>query len=112
MTSKDQKGNTLLAFAVGALMGAGITVLLAPQSGKKTRRDLRRMGQKAMNKTEALRLELSRSIDNMADEVWDGLQNEIDRGRDWSEKKVSEFQRAIEAGKDFIRGEINKVKGS
>jgi gas vesicle protein len=111
MTSKDQNGHTMLAFTVGALIGAGITVLLAPQSGRKTRRNLRRMGQKAMNKTEALRLELSRSIDNMADEVWDGLQNEIDRGRDWTEKKVSEVQQAIEAGKDFIRGEIDKVKG-
>jgi len=112
MTSKDQKGNTLLAFTVGALMGAGITLLLAPQSGKKTRRDLRRMGQKALNKTEALRLELSQSIDNMADEIWDGLQNEIDRGRDWTEKKVGEVHRAIEAGKDFIRAEINKAKKS
>ena len=112
MTSKDQKGNTLLALTVGAILGAGITIFLAPQSGKKTRRDVRHMGKKALNKTQALRLELSRSVDNMADDVWEGLQDEIDRGRNWTEKKLTEVQRAIDSGKDFIRGEIDKVRQS
>ena len=112
MTASDQKENTIVAFAAGALLGAGVALLLAPQSGKKTRRDVRRLGKKALNKTQALRLELSRSIDSMADDVWERVREEMDRGRDWTESTVAEVQRALEAGRDFIRAEIDKVKRS
>jgi gas vesicle protein len=109
MTSRSESTNTIAALAVGVFIGAGIALFLAPKSGKGMRRDARRLGKKALNKTQALRLELSRSIDNIADTVWERLQEDMDRGRDWTENTLSEVQRALEAGKDFIRGEIDKV---
>lgn len=112
MTPKDQKGNNIVAFTVGAFIGAGIALFLAPQSGKKTRRDVGRLGKKALNKSQALRLELSRSIDNMADGVWERLQEELERGRDWTQDTIADVQRALEAGKDFIGREIDKVRRS
>ncbi len=109
MTSKGDKGTALIVFAVGTLLGAGIALLLAPQSGKKTRRDIRRMGKRALNKAEELRSELSHSVDNLADAVWERLQEDVERGRDWTEQTLSEVKRALDSGKDFIRGELSKV---
>jgi gas vesicle protein len=112
MAPKKGNGNTVVAFAVGTFVGAGIALLLAPQSGEKTRRDVRRIGKKAMNITQELRSELSRAIDNMADSVWDTLQEDFERGRGWTENTLSEVQRALDGGRDFIRGEIDKIRGS
>lgn len=111
MAPKNEKANTLLAFTVGSVLGAGIALLLAPQSGEQTRRDVRRMGKKALDKTQALRTELSDSIDTMADEVWERVREEIDRGREWTDNNIRDLQRALDSGRDFIRGEIDKIRG-
>ena len=111
MTPRGGKGKSIVAFAAGAFLGAGITLLLAPKSGERMRRDIRRVGQKALNRTQALRLELSRSLDNMADDVWEELQAKLDSGRNWTDSTISEIQNALSVGKDFIRNEIDKVRG-
>ena len=41
-----------LTFLVGAVVGGGIALLLAPQSGERTRRQLRRMAEDAKEKIE------------------------------------------------------------
>jgi len=45
----DQRTDTLLAFLLGAAVGAGVALLLAPQSGEETRKKLgdqaRRVGE-------------------------------------------------------------------
>ena len=56
--------NTVIAFVAGTLLGAGVALLFAPQSGRKTRRDIRQFAEKAGNKAEAAQLELQHSIEN------------------------------------------------
>jgi gas vesicle protein len=109
MTSRDGKQDAIIAFTAGALIGAGIALFLTPKTGKQMRGDVRRLGKKALNKTQALRSELHRSINTLANEVWEKLQEDIDHGREWTEETLSEVLRALDAGKDFIRGEIEKV---
>jgi gas vesicle protein len=112
MTPRGGNRNTVVVFAVGAIIGAGIALLLAPESGEEVRRDVRRLGKKALNKTQALRAELNRSIDKIADAVWDRLQEDFERGREWTENTLSGVQRALESGKEFIRDEIDKIRPS
>ncbi|MBN2319009.1 MAG: YtxH domain-containing protein [Acidobacteria bacterium] len=111
MASKNGNKNTLLALAVGAIAGAGIALLLAPQSGEKTRRDVRRLGKKALDKTQSLQAELCSSIDNMADEVWEKVREDLDQGRKWTEKSFAELQRVLNSGRDYIRDGIDKIRG-
>ena len=73
--------------------------------------DIGRLGGKALDKTQAVRKELCDSIDTMADEVWDKVQGEFDRGREWTEQSIQDLERALEAGKKFIHGEIDKIRG-
>jgi gas vesicle protein len=68
MTDKDVNRNTA-ALIAGALLGAGVALLFAPQSGRKTRRDIRQFAEKARNKAEAAQLELRHSIDNIIGDV-------------------------------------------
>jgi gas vesicle protein len=109
MAGNSDKRDVAAAFIIGGLFGAGIALLLAPQSGARTRRDIRRVGEKAANMTQAARTEIGRSIDNLTDGVLDKLQEEFDRGREWTEDAVAQLQKAINSGKEFIRGEIDKI---
>ncbi|MBN2241671.1 MAG: YtxH domain-containing protein [Acidobacteria bacterium] len=111
MASKSGNKNTLLALATGAVAGAAIALLLAPQSGEETRQDIRRAGKKALDKTDSLRAELCRSIDGMADEVWEKIQKDLDQGRKWTEKSLSELQKVLNSGRDSIRDGIDKIRG-
>lgn len=40
MLDRDDSGTILISFLVGGIVGAGLALLLAPQSGKKTRRQI------------------------------------------------------------------------
>lgn len=111
MASKNGNKNTLLALAIGAFAGAGIALLFAPQSGEKTRQDVRRLGKKALDKTQSLRVKLCSSIDNMAEEIWEKVQEDLDQGRKWTEKSFAELQRVLNSGRDYVRDGIDKIRG-
>jgi gas vesicle protein len=68
--------NTAAALIAGTLLGAVVALLFAPQSGRKTRRDIRQFAEKAGNKAEAARLELQHSIDNIM-----GIEEKLQRAR-------------------------------
>ena len=59
-------GNRKVAtlFTVGSLMGAGIALLVAPQSGKKTRQEIRQISQMAWDKSRGVALRMWRSMNN------------------------------------------------
>ena len=104
--------NTAAAFIAGALLGAGVALLLAPQSGRKTRRDLSRFAEKTRNKVEAAQIELRQSIDNIVGDAAERIEEGLNRGIDWTDSKIAELQRALDAGKKFIQGEIEKIQSS
>lgn len=109
MREQNRNGRTVGFFVAGGLIGAGLALLFAPQSGRKTRRDLKHLGKVAMNKSEAIRLDLQHSIDNAANTIAERLSEEIDAAREWTESSKNQLLNALESGKNFLRGEIEKV---
>ena len=112
MAETHEKGNAATAFVVGALLGAGVALLFAPQSGRRTRRDIRVLGEKAKNKAEAALIDLRRSFENLVDDVSERLEEEFERGKEWTESKIADVQRAVEAGKKQIHEEIERIIGT
>jgi gas vesicle protein len=104
--------NTAAALLAGALLGAGVALLFAPQSGRKTRRDIRQFAEKAGNKVEAARLELQHSIDNIIVDVEDKLQQGLACGMDWTDSKIVDLRRALDAARKSIAGEIEKLQST
>jgi len=104
--------NSAAAFVAGALLGAGVALLLAPQSGRKTRRDLSRFAEKTRNKVEAAQIELRHTIDNIVGDAAERIEQGLNRGFDWTDSKIAELQRALDEGSKFIQGEIEKIQSS
>jgi gas vesicle protein len=102
--------NSAAAFIAGTLLGAGVALLLAPQSGRKTRRDISHFAAKTKNKVEAAQIELRHSIENIVGEATERIEEGLNHGIDWTDGKIAELQRALDAGKKFIQGEIDKIQ--
>ena len=101
-----------IAFVAGTLLGAGVALLFAPQTGRKTRRDIRQFTEKAGNKAEAAQLELRHSIENIIGDVSEKLQESLASGMDWTDSKIADLQGALEAAKKSIMGEIEKIEST
>jgi gas vesicle protein len=104
--------NTTTALLAGALLGAGIALLLAPQSGRRTRRNIRQFAERAKNKAEAAKLELKRSLENIVGDIAEQIQDRLDSGMDWTDSKITELQQALEATRKFVSEEIDKIQSS
>jgi gas vesicle protein len=109
MTKGNQETESVLWFVSGAMIGAGIALLFAPQSGRQTRRDIVRMGRTARSKAEEMRLQMRHSLIELADDISAQVQQRIDRGMEWTEKAAEKVQGAVEAGKRTVRQELDKI---
>ena len=104
--------NTAGALLAGALLGAGVALLFAPQSGRKTRRDIRQFAEKVGNKAEAARLELQHSMDTIIGDVEEKLKEGLASGMDWTDSKIVDLQRALESARKSIVEEIEKIQST
>jgi gas vesicle protein len=102
--------NTATALIAGALVGAGVALLCAPQSGRKTRHDIRQFAESVGNKAEAARLELQRSIDNIIGDVEEKLREGLAGGMDWTDSKIADLRRTLDAAGKSIAKEIGKIQ--
>ncbi|MHB8080046.1 MAG: YtxH domain-containing protein [Candidatus Krumholzibacteriia bacterium] len=82
----NNAGGVVVAFAVGALLGAGLALLYAPRSGKETRDLIGEKGRELRDKAGEIRTDT----------------------RDFVEAKKAELAAAVEAGKQAIRDERGK----
>ena len=111
-----EKSNTNIraaaAFVLGSLAGAGIALILAPQSGKRTREDLRYWGRVVKVKSEKAQLELERGVKNLVADVSEKLQKAVEEGKQLTDRTVPALLGALESGKKCIKAEIEKVMHS
>lgn len=85
--AKDNSGNLMVAFVVGALTGAAVALLFAPASGEETREFL---GQKAREGKAKAREAMEQGRDYYRSQR-ENLVTAVERGRD-------AFQQARERG--------------
>jgi gas vesicle protein len=86
MKAGNGRANNVTWMAIGGLIGAGAAILLAPQSGKKTRRDILHAGKVAKNKSERVILNVGRSTSRMVDSFSERLQDQVHRGKRLAEE--------------------------
>jgi gas vesicle protein len=98
----------LAGLLLGGLIGAGVALLLAPQSGHKTRRQLRRKGRDLREQTTdtiedgvAQVRAKARQVTTDIHEQTDALQQ---RGQDVVDEGKKRWDTVVEAGKAAVNG--------
>jgi len=86
-----------LAFFAGAFAGVAAGILLAPKSGKETRRELRGYAKRTEEEVIEKAMEARAALDEI-----------IERGKDFVEKKKSDVEAAVKAGKLAMKEKMDK----
>lgn len=71
-------GGGLGSFVLGALVGAGVALLLAPKSGAETQEELKEQARKLRGVAEERVREAQRQLEERLEEVRDGVQTRFD----------------------------------
>jgi gas vesicle protein len=115
MDGNDNKVMTgALLVLAGAILGAGVALLVAPQSGRETRRDISRYARKARRKVEGLAGEVAESVADMADAVEEKAEELLDKGKDLAKESREAVLSALEEGQERIgrqRDRLAKLLG-
>jgi gas vesicle protein len=93
---------------IGGLIGAGTMLLLAPQTGKKTRRQIQRKGRD-------LRVQTADAVDdgvaqirtkaqNISTSIHDQAEDLQQRGQDVVDQQKERWSTVVEAGKTAVHG--------
>lgn len=91
-------GTVFTAFLLGGAVGAGLALLMAPQSGKETRERL--MG---------LAEDVKEKASQYTEQIKGKITSTVEEGKGFVEEKKSIIATAIEAGKDAMEKEKERL---
>jgi len=91
-------GSMLLSFLLGGIVGAGLALLLAPQSGEETRKKIRDLAEDVKDKAAGY-----------ADKTKDKITSYVGDGKEYYEQKKSLVKSAIDAGKEAYDKEKERL---
>jgi gas vesicle protein len=100
MDNQETKGTAqavALAFIGGAVAGVVAGLLLAPQSGEETRRDLKRYARRA-----------EEEVLEKAKEARAALDETIERGKHFIAEKAADVEAAVKAGRETVKEKMDK----
>jgi gas vesicle protein len=115
MADKDNNAMVgALMLIAGGILGAGVALLFAPQSGKATRRDIVRYAKKTRRKAEGVVDEFSDSVSDMVEAVGEKASEILDRGKDLAHDAKRDLLKAVEEGQVKLekqRARLAKIIG-
>ena len=97
-----------LMLVAGGIIGAGVALLFAPQSGQKTRKDITRYAKKVRRKAEGVVDDFADTVSDMVDAVSEKAEDILEKGKDMAYEAKKDIVKVIEDGQDKL--EKQRVK--
>jgi gas vesicle protein len=91
-------GSMFLSFLLGGAVGAGLALLLAPQSGSETRQKIRDIADDVKDKT-----------GEYVDQTKNKITSYVDKGKGYYDEKKSLVKSAVEAGREAYDKEKERL---
>lgn len=87
-----------LLLLAGGIVGAGVALLFAPQSGQRTRKDIVRYAKKTKNRAGEAVDDLSATVGDLVDTLGDKTDDLLAKGKDAAGGARKDLMRLIEEG--------------
>ena len=98
----DDKNKTVTAAALlilaGGIVGAGVALLFAPQSGQRTRKDIAKYAKKTKNRAGEAVDDISSNISNLVETLGDKTDDLLEKGKGVAGTARKDLIRLIEEG--------------
>ena len=98
-----------LLLVAGGIIGAGVALLFAPQSGERTRKDISRYARKARRKAEGVVEEFSDTVSEMVETVTDKAEDILDKGKDIAHDAKKGLLKALEEGQEQLEKQKTRL---
>jgi gas vesicle protein len=99
MEERDKKiAAAALLIVAGGVIGAGLALLFAPQSGTRTRKDIIRYSKKARNRADEVVEDLAANVSNLVETIGEKTDDLVEKGRDVAGGARKDLIRLIEEG--------------
>jgi gas vesicle protein len=99
MEDRDKKvAAAALLILAGGIVGAGLALLFAPQSGQRTRKDLVRYANKTKHRAGEAADDLSANISDLVDTIGDKTDDLLEKGKVVAGSARKDLIRLIEEG--------------
>lgn len=100
----DDRGSSaatvMLAFLGGAAIGAVAALLLAPQTGRESREQLRGYARRAED-----------NLRDLASRAGDAVEAVVDEGKEFVDSKKAVLREAFDVGRETMRRERDRLRG-
>jgi len=94
------------ALIAGALAGATVALLFAPQAGERTREQLRRQANRAWDRMAASRERMNARVEELLDTIAIYSEELVEKGKELSEKERARLNDGIA----MARGELDRLR--
>jgi gas vesicle protein len=110
MSHHENTARDYLLILSGVLIGASAALLFAPQSGKKTRRQLARYSKIAGNRTHHFIAGIGDSFDEVLTDILHYGGQGYEKSKQLTSRARSEILEVLDAGKKYIEEERAKLE--
>ncbi|RJQ50171.1 MAG: YtxH domain-containing protein [Nitrospiraceae bacterium] len=97
------------SFLIGGLVGAGLALLFAPQSGKKTRKDISRFTKNVAGDAKDLIEDATESVQEMVDRVSDKLSDLASSRKEITEDARKRFIKTLDNVQKLLEKQKEKL---
>jgi len=94
---------------LGSMVGAGVALLFAPQTGTKTRKQLAKYGKQAGNRAQEFVGDIAESLDDTLHDILDYSGDQLEKGKKLTDRARGEILEVLDAGKKYLEEEKNKL---
>ena len=99
MEDRENKIAAAALFVIaGGVIGAGLALLFAPQSGTRTRKDIVRYSKKARNRADEVVDDLAANVSNLVETIGEKTDDLLEKGKDVAGSARKDLIRLIEEG--------------
>lgn len=101
---QERSGGGAMPFFWGALLGAGVALLLAPRSGKETQEELRRSFDRVRRAAEERMEDARETVMETVERTRDRFSDQVETVRDVVQDRVGRAGKAVDAGRRAAAG--------
>jgi gas vesicle protein len=86
----------------GALIGASVALLYAPQSGVRTKKDIQKFARKTVNSLDDLQLDIRERVADWADDMAEAVKDGAERGKRLGAKGYEQVLQGFDSAKKCV----------
>lgn len=98
-----------LMLVAGGIIGAGVALLFAPQSGERTRRDIGRYVKRTRRRAGEMAEEFSDAVSDMVDAVSERAADLVEQGKDVALDTKKDLLKVLEEGQAALQKQRAKL---